>query len=70
MPLFLKTIALKEILSNEVWYEEFLDYKIVIGQIPSNEDAIAMINKPMLADILLQSSLKMIAYSEVIYAEL
>lgn len=40
-----KNHNLKEILSNEVWYEEFLDYKIVIGQIPSNEDAIAMINK-------------------------
>lgn len=36
---------LKEISSNEVWYEEFLDYKIVIGQIDSNEDAIKMINK-------------------------
>lgn len=40
-----KNHNLKEILSNEVWYEEFLDYKIVIGQIASNEDAIAMINK-------------------------
>ena len=40
-----KNNNLKEILSNEVWYEEFLDYKIVIGQIASNEDAIAMINK-------------------------
>ena len=40
-----KNHKLKEISSNEVWYEEFLDYKIVIGQIASNEDAIAMINK-------------------------
>jgi glutamate-5-semialdehyde dehydrogenase len=40
-----KNHKLKEISSNEVWYEEFLDYKIVIGQIASNEDAIKMINK-------------------------
>ena len=40
-----KNHKLKEISSNEVWYEEFLDYKIVIGQIASNEDAIAMINE-------------------------
>ncbi len=31
--------------SDDVWYEEFLDYKIVIGEIESNQDAIAMINK-------------------------
>jgi glutamate-5-semialdehyde dehydrogenase len=30
---------------NEVWYEEFLDYKILIGSVDSNEQAIAMINK-------------------------
>ena len=40
-----KNHKIKEISSKEVWYEEFLDYKIVIGQIASNEDAIAMINK-------------------------
>ena len=40
-----KNHKLKEISSNEVWYEEFLDYKIVIGEIASNEAAIAMINK-------------------------
>jgi len=40
-----KNHKLIEISSNEVWYEEFLDYKIVIGQIASNEDAITMINK-------------------------
>ena len=40
-----KNHKLKEISSNEVWYEEFLDYKIVIGQIASNENAITMINK-------------------------
>ena len=34
----------EEISSNDVWYKEFLDYKIVIGEIPSNKDAIAMIN--------------------------
>ena len=31
--------------SDDIWYEEFLDYKIVIGEIESNQDAIAMINK-------------------------
>jgi len=31
--------------SNKVWYEEFLDYKILIGSVDSNEQAIAMINK-------------------------
>ncbi len=31
--------------SQDIWYEEFLDYKIVIGEIESNEDTIAMINK-------------------------
>ncbi|MBC3758030.1 glutamate-5-semialdehyde dehydrogenase [Hyunsoonleella sp. SJ7] len=30
--------------SNDIWYEEFLDYKIVIGEIGSNEDAIGKIN--------------------------
>ncbi|PQJ73374.1 glutamate-5-semialdehyde dehydrogenase [Polaribacter butkevichii] len=40
-----KNHKLEEISSNEVWYEEFLDYKIVIGEIASNADAIAMINK-------------------------
>jgi glutamate-5-semialdehyde dehydrogenase len=35
-----------EILQNEdIWYEEFLDYKIVIGTIDSEEDAIEKINK-------------------------
>lgn len=40
-----KNHKLEEISSNEVWYEEFLDYKIVIGEIASNEAAVAMINK-------------------------
>jgi len=30
--------------SDDIWYEEFLDYKILIGEIASNQDAIAMIN--------------------------
>jgi len=34
----------EEISSNDVWYKEFLDYKIVIGEISSNKDAIEMIN--------------------------
>ncbi|MGJ8744613.1 glutamate-5-semialdehyde dehydrogenase [Polaribacter sp.] len=40
-----KNHNLEQISSNEVWYEEFLDYKIVIGEIASNSEAIAMINK-------------------------
>ncbi|ARV05936.1 glutamate-5-semialdehyde dehydrogenase [Polaribacter sp. SA4-10] len=40
-----KNHQLEEIASNEVWYEEFLDYKIVVGEIASNEAAITMINK-------------------------
>jgi glutamate-5-semialdehyde dehydrogenase len=35
---------LTQISSDEVWYEEFLDYKILIGEIASNEEAIQMIN--------------------------
>ena len=35
----------EEFSSNDIWYEEFLDYKIVIGEITSNEAAISMINK-------------------------
>lgn len=30
--------------SNDIWYQEFLDYKILIGEIASNREAIAMIN--------------------------
>jgi glutamate-5-semialdehyde dehydrogenase len=40
-----KNHQLEQISSNEIWFEEFLDYKIVIGEIASNEAAIAMINK-------------------------
>ena len=39
-----KKHSVKEISSNEVWYEEFLDYKIVLGEIASNEAVIEMIN--------------------------
>ena len=43
-----KTVAqnfnLDTIVSEDVWYEEFLDYKIVIGEIESNQNAIAKIN--------------------------
>lgn len=40
-----KTHELEAITSNDIWYEEFLDYKILIGEIASNQDTIAMINK-------------------------
>ena len=39
-----KKHGVQEISSNEVWYEEFLDYKIVLGEIASNEAVIEMIN--------------------------
>jgi len=39
-----KKHSIKEISSNEVWYEEFLDHKIVLGEIASNEAVIEMIN--------------------------
>ena len=42
---FSKFDQVSEISSNDIWYEEFLDYKIVIGEITSNENAIEMINK-------------------------
>nr|WP_262711382.1 glutamate-5-semialdehyde dehydrogenase [Flavobacterium resistens] len=35
----------KTIQNEDIWYEEFLDYKIVIGTIDSQENAIEMINK-------------------------
>ena len=31
--------------SEDIWYKEFLDYKIVIGNVVSTEEAIAKINK-------------------------
>ncbi|GAA4893939.1 glutamate-5-semialdehyde dehydrogenase [Flaviramulus aquimarinus] len=39
-----KNHSVEAITSNDIWYEEFLDYKILIGEIASNQDAIAMIN--------------------------
>ena len=33
------------ITSDNVWYEEFLDYKIAVGEIGSNQEAISFINK-------------------------
>lgn len=35
----------KAILDDNIWYEEFLDYKIVIGTVNSDSEAIAKINK-------------------------
>lgn len=40
-----KDFGLSGITSDDIWYEEFLDYKILIGEIASNQDTIAMINK-------------------------
>jgi len=40
-----KTTQIPQIDSDEIWYEEFLDYKIVIGTVSSNQEAIAKINK-------------------------
>ena len=37
--------GVKIIQSNDIWYQEFLDYKIAMAEIDSNEDCIAMINK-------------------------
>ena len=42
---FSKFDQVTEISSNDVWYEEFLDYKILIGEITSNKNTIEMINK-------------------------
>ncbi|MFI1773055.1 glutamate-5-semialdehyde dehydrogenase [Thalassobellus citreus] len=40
-----KSHGVEAITSDEIWYQEFLDYKILIGEIASNQDTIAMINK-------------------------
>lgn len=40
-----KDNGVEVIKTNDIWYEEFLDYKILIGEIGSNQDTIAMINK-------------------------
>lgn len=41
----IEVINENKISSDTIWYEEFLDYKILIGEIGSNQDAIAKINK-------------------------
>lgn len=40
-----KAAGVPQIESDLIWYEEFLDYKIVIGIVNSDEEAIAKINK-------------------------
>lgn len=40
-----KATQISQIDSDNIWYEEFLDYKIVIGTVSSNQEAIAKINK-------------------------
>lgn len=40
----IEVINEENITSDTIWYEEFLDYKILIGEIASNQDAIAKIN--------------------------
>jgi glutamate-5-semialdehyde dehydrogenase len=40
-----KATQISQIDSDTIWYEEFLDYKIVIGSVSSNQEAIAKINK-------------------------
>ncbi|PXY46951.1 glutamate-5-semialdehyde dehydrogenase [Flavobacterium hydrophilum] len=42
---FAKATGVPAIENDLIWYEEFLDYKIVIGTINSNYEAIAKINK-------------------------
>ena len=42
---FAKATGVPVIENDLIWYEEFLDYKIVIGTINSNHEAIAKINK-------------------------
>ena len=42
---FAKATGVPAIENDLIWYEEFLDYKIVIGTINSNHEAIAKINK-------------------------
>ena len=40
-----KNHEVEAITSDDIWYKEFLDYKILIGEIASNQDTIGMINK-------------------------
>ncbi len=42
---FSKATTVPQIESDLIWYEEFLNYKIVIGIVNSNEEAVAKINK-------------------------
>jgi glutamate-5-semialdehyde dehydrogenase len=42
---FSKATKVPQIESDLIWYEEFLNYKIVVGIVDSNEEAIALINK-------------------------
>lgn len=42
---FAEATGVPAIENDLIWYEEFLDYKIVIGTINSNQEAIAKINK-------------------------
>ncbi|WP_299013684.1 glutamate-5-semialdehyde dehydrogenase [uncultured Polaribacter sp.] len=41
----IEVLKAKNFNSDEIWYEEFLDYKILIGKVESNDKAIAKINK-------------------------
>lgn len=41
----IEVLKAKNFSSDEIWYEEFLDYKILIGKIDTTGDAIAKINK-------------------------
>tara|TARA_R110002126_G_scaffold289578_2_gene444789 strand:- start:7 stop:1176 length:1170 start_codon:yes stop_codon:yes gene_type:complete len=41
----IEVLKAKNFSSDEIWYEEFLDYKILIGKIDTIGDAIAKINK-------------------------
>ncbi|WP_439131256.1 glutamate-5-semialdehyde dehydrogenase [Polaribacter sp.] len=41
----IEVLKAKNFSSDEIWYKEFLDYKILIGKIDSTENAIAKINK-------------------------
>ncbi|WP_345274971.1 glutamate-5-semialdehyde dehydrogenase [Litoribaculum gwangyangense] len=40
-----KNYYIEAIKSDDIWYEEFLDYKIVVGEVDSTQDAITKINK-------------------------
>jgi glutamate-5-semialdehyde dehydrogenase len=42
---FSKVTNVPQIESDLIWYEEFLNYKIVVGIVDSNEEAVAKINK-------------------------